>query len=123
MTEIRAFRPEDLDDLYRICLATALAGGDASGLYQDRKLVGHVYAVPYAVLSPETVFVIGGADRVGGYIVGAPDTRDCEARLEAAWWPSLRATGLAVFVNWDAVRRGLRVPSGSGSASTPRTRW
>jgi GNAT superfamily N-acetyltransferase len=45
---------------------------------------------PYAVLSPETVFVIEGADGVGGYIVGAPDTRDFEARLEAAWWPSLR---------------------------------
>jgi len=28
---------------------------------------------------------------VGGYIVGAPDTRDFETRLEAEWWPSLRA--------------------------------
>src|SRR5690349_237384 len=87
MVEIRAFRPDDLDDLYRICLATA-AGGAAA--YHDRKLVGHVYAAPYAVLSPESVFVAEDTREVGGYIVGAPDTRDFEAQLEAKWWPRLR---------------------------------
>lgn len=87
MVEIRALRPNDLDDLYRICLATAAEGAAA---YRDRKLVGHVYAAPYAVLSPGSVFVVEDAQGVGGYIVGAPDTRDFEARLEAEWWPGLR---------------------------------
>ena len=90
MVEIRAFRPADLDDLYSICLATGIGGGDASALYRDAKLVGHVYAAPYAVLSPNSVFVVEDADGVGGYIVGVPDTRDFETRLEAEWWPSLR---------------------------------
>jgi ribosomal protein S18 acetylase RimI-like enzyme len=90
MVEIRAFRPRDLDDLYRICLATAAGGDDASALYRDPKLVGHVYAAPYARLSPHSVFVVEDADGVGGYIVGAPDTRDFEARLEVEWWPALR---------------------------------
>jgi len=90
MAEIRAFRSADLDDLYGICLATGAGGDDASTLYRDPKLVGHVYAAPYAILSPPSVFVVEDANGVGGYIVGAPDTRDFEARLEAEWWPILR---------------------------------
>src|SRR5262249_371890 len=70
MVEIRAFRPADLEDLYRICLATAGGGDDASARYSDPRLVGHVYAAPYAVLSPFTVFVAEDSHGVGGYIVG-----------------------------------------------------
>jgi ribosomal protein S18 acetylase RimI-like enzyme len=90
MVEIRAVRPNDLDDLYRVCLATGAGGDDASPLYRDPRLVGHVYAAPYAILSPRSVFVVEDTLGVGGYIVGAPDTRDFETRLEAEWWPSLR---------------------------------
>jgi GNAT superfamily N-acetyltransferase len=90
MVEIRAFRPVDLEELYRICLATGAGGDDASALYRDPKLVGHVYAAPYAVLSPLTVFVAEDTHGVGGYIVGAPDTGDFETRLETEWWPGLR---------------------------------
>jgi ribosomal protein S18 acetylase RimI-like enzyme len=89
MVEIRAFRSADLEDLYRICLATA-AGGGATILHCDPRLVGHVYAAPYALLSPLTVFVAEDSDGVGGYIVGARDTRDFETRLETEWWPGLR---------------------------------
>jgi ribosomal protein S18 acetylase RimI-like enzyme len=90
MAQIRGVRPNDLDDLYRICLATGIGGGDASTLYQDPKLLGHVYAAPYAVLSPQSVFVVVDAGDVSGYIVGAPDTREFEIHLEAEWWPGLR---------------------------------
>ena len=90
MAEIRAVQPSDLDELYRICLATGAGGEDASALYRDPKLLGHVYAAPYAVLSPRSVFVVEDTEGVGGYIVGAPDTREFETRLEAAWWPGLR---------------------------------
>jgi ribosomal protein S18 acetylase RimI-like enzyme len=88
MVVIRAFRRHDLDDLCRICLETAAGGGAAT--YRDPRLVGHVYAAPYAVLSPRSVFVIEDSHGVGGYILGAPDTRNFEARLEAEWWPGLR---------------------------------
>ena len=50
---IRPFQSDDLDALYRISLATGLAGGDASHLYEDAKLMGHIYAAPYAVLEPQ----------------------------------------------------------------------
>ena len=104
MAEIRVFRPADLDDLYSICLATGAGDDDASALYRDPKLVGHVYAAPYAHLSPRTVFVVEDTDTVGGYIVGALDTRGFEALLEAEWWPALRQI--------------YRDPSG-----TPRAGW
>jgi ribosomal protein S18 acetylase RimI-like enzyme len=88
MVEIRAYRHDDLDDLYRICLATAPRIGAAA--FRDLRLVRHVYAAPYAMLSPQSVFVIEDAHGVGGYILGAPDTRNFEARLETEWWPGLR---------------------------------
>jgi ribosomal protein S18 acetylase RimI-like enzyme len=90
MAEIRTVRSGDLDDLYRICLATGAGGADASALYRDPKLLAHVYAAPYAVLSPRSVYVVEDTNGVGGYIVGAADTREFEARLEAEWWPALR---------------------------------
>jgi ribosomal protein S18 acetylase RimI-like enzyme len=88
MVTIRAFRPDDLDDLHRICLETATGGGATA--VRDPKLVGHVYAGPYAALSPPSVFVVEDGHGVGGYVLGAPDTRRFEARLEAEWWPGLR---------------------------------
>jgi ribosomal protein S18 acetylase RimI-like enzyme len=90
MAAIRAFRANDLDALYRIALTTGDGGDDATALYPDPKLVGHIYAGPYAALCPETVFVAVDAEGVGGYIVGAIDTLAFEARAEAVWWPSLR---------------------------------
>jgi ribosomal protein S18 acetylase RimI-like enzyme len=91
MAEIRAYRPDDLDALYRICLATGAAGSDAAQLYRDPELVGHVYAGGYAAVSPQTVFVAEDGEGVGGYIVGPSDTRAFEAQLETQWWPGLRA--------------------------------
>jgi len=90
MAEIRAFRPKDLDGLYSICLVTGAGGEDATALYRDPKLLGHIYAAPYALLSPHSVFVAEDTEGLGGYIVGAQDTRDFESRLEAEWWPRLR---------------------------------
>jgi ribosomal protein S18 acetylase RimI-like enzyme len=91
MATIRSYRPDDLDALYRICLLTGDAGKDATHQFDDPKLLGHVYAAPYAVLSPETVFVAEDGEGVAGYIVGPVDTHAFEKRLEAEWWPHLRA--------------------------------
>jgi ribosomal protein S18 acetylase RimI-like enzyme len=88
--QIRPYRPDDLDDLYHIALATGDSGGDASEMYLDPMLVGHIYAAPYAVLSPGAAFVVEDGEGVGGYIVGAADTRDFEAKTETQWWPTLR---------------------------------
>jgi GNAT superfamily N-acetyltransferase len=91
VTEIRPYEPGDLDALYDICLKTGDSGQDATALYADPRLVGEVFAAPYAVLQPELAFVAGDELGVAAYVLGTDDTRAFEARLEAEWWPRLRA--------------------------------
>jgi len=90
MAEVRPYRPSDLPALYDICLRTADNGADGTHLYADPRIVGEIFAAPYAALEPGHAFVAEDADGVAGYILGAPDTRAFEARLEAEWWPALR---------------------------------
>jgi hypothetical protein len=89
---IRAYRPGDLDDLYRICLLTADAGQDGTSLYRDPRLPGHVFAAPYGLFEPSLAFVAEDAAGVGGYIVGALDSQAFEQQLEDKWWPGLRSS-------------------------------
>jgi GNAT superfamily N-acetyltransferase len=87
---IRHFEPKDIEALYRISLATGLAGGDASPLHDDPKLIGHIYSAPYALLEPELALVVEDGDGVAGFVVGTTDTMAWEQKLERLWWPSLR---------------------------------
>lgn len=89
---IRPFGSGDLEALYAISLATGNAGGDASHLYQDGRLIGHIYSAPYAALEPHLALVIEDAEGVAGFAVGTPDTERWHDRLEAEWWPQLRRT-------------------------------
>jgi ribosomal protein S18 acetylase RimI-like enzyme len=88
---IRPYRPGDLDEVYRICLQTGDSGEDATSLFDDPRILGHVFAAPYCALEPSLAFVAEDEVGVGGYIVGALDTRAFEKRLETDWWPALRA--------------------------------
>jgi ribosomal protein S18 acetylase RimI-like enzyme len=90
MAAIRAYRASDLGALYDICLKTGDAGQDATALYRDGRLLGHVYAGAYGVLEPESCFVVEDDLGVGGYIIGTRDTFAFEKRMEAEWWPALR---------------------------------
>jgi len=90
MATIRPLRADDLGALYHIALKTGDAGQDSTALYEDPKLVGHIYSAPYCVLSPETAFVVEDDEGVAAYIVGALDTRAFEALVEEKWWPQLR---------------------------------
>ncbi|MBI1330832.1 MAG: GNAT family N-acetyltransferase [Alphaproteobacteria bacterium] len=91
MATVRPYRPEDEDALYRICLETGLAGADATHLYRDPRVIGHVYAGPYGALEPQSCFVAEDEQGVAGYVIGAADTYRFEKRLESEWWPKLRA--------------------------------
>lgn len=90
MLQLRAYRSDDLDALYSICLETGDAGRDATALHNDPKIVGHIYSAPYGVLEPHNVFIAEDDLGVAGYIVGTHDTRRFANRLEAEWWPDLR---------------------------------
>ncbi|APZ53311.1 GNAT family N-acetyltransferase [Salipiger abyssi] len=90
MTRIRPVRPEDIDALYAISLATGFEGGDASHLYDDPALMGHIYSAPYAALCPELALVVEDDAGVAGFVVGTADTLGWQERLERDWWPALR---------------------------------
>ena len=90
MVKFRPLQPCDIDALYAISLATGLAGGDASALYRDPRLMGHIYSAPYATLQPDLGLVAEDEAGVAGFAVGAADTRAWERRLEQEWWPELR---------------------------------
>jgi ribosomal protein S18 acetylase RimI-like enzyme len=87
---IRPYRDSDLDDLYRICLQTGDAGQDATSMFDDPRILGNVFAAPYGLFEPSLAFVAEDEAGVGGYIVGALDSRDFQERLEVEWWPALR---------------------------------
>jgi ribosomal protein S18 acetylase RimI-like enzyme len=89
-THIRPYRPGDLDALYRICLLTGDDGQDATSLFHDPRLLGHFFAAPYGLFESSLAFVAEDTEGVGGYIVGALDTRTFEEKLESKWWPPLR---------------------------------
>jgi ribosomal protein S18 acetylase RimI-like enzyme len=87
---IRPYRASDLDDLYWICLQTGDGGEDATSMFEDPWILGHVVAAPYALFEPSLAFVAEDELGVGGYIVGALDSKAFEKRLETDWWPALR---------------------------------
>lgn len=87
---IRPAVAADIDAFYEISLRTSDRGGDASPLYADGRMVGHIYSAPYLRLMPDFCFVTEDGEGVAGYIVGAPDTLVFEVALEHGWWPDLR---------------------------------
>lgn len=90
-TLIRQARGSDHAELYRICLLTADIGADATPLYDDPELVGHLYLGGYLAHAPRFCVVADDAHGIAGYAVGTPDSRAFEFTLERLWWPSLRS--------------------------------
>ncbi|MEP5218430.1 MAG: GNAT family N-acetyltransferase [Lentilitoribacter sp.] len=76
--------------IYAISVKTGDNGRDASALYDDLKLMGHIYSAPYVLLEPDLAIVVEHKDQVVGYVVGTRNTQSWETRLERQWWPALR---------------------------------
>lgn len=90
MAVLRGYVPDDLAPLYRICLLTGDAGRDATPLYRDPDLLGHVYCGPYPAADPSLSLVVEDAEGVAGYLVGTADSTGFAAWQEQHWWPALR---------------------------------
>ncbi len=72
---IRSFRRSDLARVYDICVRTADSGADARGRHLSDRLVGDVYAAPYATREPEHTHILDdGSGSAVGYILGTADT-------------------------------------------------
>lgn len=85
----------EVDRVYEICLRTGDSGADATDRYADPRLLGEIYAGAYMRFAPELAFVLDGGTETGsgvrGYVLGVADTAAWQRRLEADWWPALRA--------------------------------
>ncbi|MFB4352804.1 GNAT family N-acetyltransferase [Microbacterium sp. LS_15] len=92
MSRIRPYRPSDRAALYEVCVKTADAGEDATGIFSDDALWGDLFAVPYAERHPDLAWVVEADDeRVIGYIVATDDTEAFQAWFRDEWWPALTA--------------------------------
>jgi ribosomal protein S18 acetylase RimI-like enzyme len=80
----------DLPGAYRVCLLTGEAGQDASAIYADPDLLGHLYVGPYLARGVDTQLVVVDEAGVCGYLLSADDTLAFEAWAERDWWPPLR---------------------------------
>ncbi len=87
---IRSYQPKDLGALYYICLKTGDLGEDATRLYGDPQLLGHLYAAPYAVFEPDLTFVLEDKHGVCGYILGTLGSKTFYKRLASEWFSELR---------------------------------
>ncbi len=87
---IRRYRASDRAALYHVCLQTADAGRDGTGLYHDPLLVGEVFVGPYLALQPNFAFVVDAGAGPEGYALGALDTVSFGSECESRWWPALR---------------------------------
>ena len=92
MSRIRPYRPTDRAALYEICVKTADAGADATGVLSDDSLWGDLFAAPYAERHPDLAWVVESDDeRTIGYIVATDDTDDFYTWFREEWWPALEA--------------------------------
>lgn len=91
MSHIRPYRPSDRAALHEVCVKTADAGGDATGILSDDDLWGDLFAVPYAERHPDLAWVVETDDeRVIGYLVATDDTDAFYSWFRDEWWPAFR---------------------------------
>ncbi len=84
---LRRYEPHDADALTRICLLTGSSGLDATGRYSADRVLGDIYAVPYAVRDPHWAWVVDDGEGAKGYLVATPDTTAFEEWFITSWWP------------------------------------
>ncbi|MEM7737568.1 MAG: GNAT family N-acetyltransferase [Deinococcota bacterium] len=88
---IRAYQSADFEAVYEICLKTGDAGNDATALYDDPNILGHLYVGPYVTLSPELAFVLEDTSGVCGYVLGALDSLSFYEHMRTQWLPRIQS--------------------------------
>ncbi|HUC14471.1 MAG TPA: GNAT family N-acetyltransferase [Acidimicrobiales bacterium] len=89
-SRVRPYREGDLEAIYEICTRTGDHGGDATGKFENPRLLADIFAGPYLYLEPSLAFVLpDGADRPVGYVLGTANTAGFVSAYREKWVPQL----------------------------------
>jgi hypothetical protein len=87
---IRSYHSSDNDQVYNICLQTGDSGKDATKLFNDPVVLGHIYAGPYMEYEPQSVFILNDDSGICGYILGTMNSNAFYDWMNKDWLPVIR---------------------------------
>jgi GNAT superfamily N-acetyltransferase len=88
--QVRPYRDGDLEAIYDICVRTGDHGADATGKFENPRLLADIFAAPYLYLEPGLAFVLpDGADQPVGYVLGTADTAGFVSAYREKWAPRM----------------------------------
>ena len=87
---IRSYKSADTSAVYEICLKTGNSGQDATHLFSDPLVLGHIYVGPYMEFEPQSVFILEDDQRPCGYIMGVLDSQTYYQWMHSEWLPKIR---------------------------------
>ena len=87
---IRSYHSSDNDHVYNICLQTGDSGKDATKLFNDPVVLGHIYVGPYMEYEPQSVFILNDDSGVCGYILGTMNSNAFYDWMNKDWFPVIR---------------------------------
>ena len=87
---IRSYKSADTSAAYEICLKTGNSGQDATHLFSDPLVLGHIYVGPYMEFEPKSVFILEDDQGPCGYIMGVLDSQTYYQWMHSEWLPKIR---------------------------------
>ena len=87
---IRSYKSADTSAVYEICLKTGNSGQDATHLFSDPLVLGHIYVGPYMEFEPQSVFILEDDQGLCGYIMGVLDSQTYYQWMHSEWPPKIR---------------------------------
>ena len=87
---IRSYKSADTSAVYEICLKTGNSGQDATHLFSDPLVLGHIYVGPYMEFEPQSVFILEDDQGPCGYIMGVLDSQTYYQWMHREWLPKIR---------------------------------
>jgi len=87
---IRSYKSADTSAVYEICLKTGNSGQDATHLFSDPLVLGHLYVGPYMEFEPQSVFILEDDQGPCGYIMGVLDSQTYYQWMHSEWLPNIR---------------------------------
>jgi len=88
--KIKQAEIEDIEDLAKVALTTAIGGKDGTDYFYNKNAVSQYFCEPYIKYDNQYCFDVVENDICEGYTVGAVDSKDFFAWFNESWLPSLR---------------------------------